>query len=288
MFMGRFTSSRWHFEEVLTLYDPNSRGSLAHQAGGHPHVTSHAILGVVLFCLGFPDQALAQSSAAIATAQQLAHPASLAGGLASGAILLSLVGETAAFDERVSQVLRVGAEQGFPHYRAEGTLYLGWGKVKNGDVAEGLSLLRKGVSAYRATGAVSWVSYYLALLAAACQTAGRVEEGLALIDDALQLAEGTGERWYAAELNRRKGQLLLRQGHPEAAEELYRKALSIAEEQEAKLWELRAAVSLARLRRDQDRLAEACDLLAPVYGWFTEGFDTPDLKKAKALLDELR
>ena len=103
----------------------------------------------------------------------------------------------------------------------------------------------------------------------------------------MQIAERTGERWFAAELNRHKGQLLLREGHPEAAEELYRKALSIAEEQEAKLWELRAAVSLARLRRDQGRHAEARDLLAPVYGWFTEGFDTPDLKEAKALLDDL-
>jgi predicted ATPase len=108
------------------------------------------------------------------------------------------------------------------------------------------------------------------------------------LDDALRLVERTGERWFAAELNRHKGQLLLRQGHTEAAEQLYRNALSIAEEQEAKLWELRAAVSLARLRRDQGHRTEARDLLAPVYGWFTEGFDTPDLKKAKALLDELR
>jgi predicted ATPase len=107
------------------------------------------------------------------------------------------------------------------------------------------------------------------------------------LDDALQLAERTGERWFAAELNRHKGQLLLRQGHSEAAEELYRKALSIAEEQGAKLWELRAAASLARLRRDQGRRAEARGLLAPVYGWFTEGFDTPVLKEAKLLLEEL-
>jgi len=99
--------------------------------------------------------------------------------------------------------------------------------------------------------------------------------------------ERTGERWFAAELNRHKGQLLLRQGYFEAAEELYRKALSTAEEQEAKLWELRAAMSLAQLRCDQSRHAEARDLLAPVYGWFTEGFDTADLKKAKALLDQL-
>jgi predicted ATPase len=129
--------------------------------------------------------------------------------------------------------------------------------------------------------------HYTALLASACEIAGQVEEGLALLNDALQIVATTGERWFAAELNRHKGQLLLRQGHSEAAEELYRKALRIAEDQEAKLWELRAAASLARLRRDQSCRAEARDLLAPVYAWFTEGFDTADLKDAKALLAEL-
>jgi predicted ATPase len=122
----------------------------------------------------------------------------------------------------------------------------------------------------------------------ACEIAGEFEEAAFLLDDALQIVERTGERWFEAELNRHKGQLLLRQGHSEAAEELYQKALSIAREQEAKLWELRAAASLAQLRRDQGRRAEARDLLAPVYGWFTEGFGTPDLKEAKALLDGLR
>jgi predicted ATPase len=121
----------------------------------------------------------------------------------------------------------------------------------------------------------------------ACESAGQIKETSTLLDDALQIVERTGERWFAAELNRNKGQLLLRQGHSEAAEELYRKALSIASEQGAKLWELRAAVSLARLRRDQGRHSKARDLLVPVYGWFTEGFDMPDLKEAKALLDEL-
>ena len=129
--------------------------------------------------------------------------------------------------------------------------------------------------------------HHIDLLARACEIAGQIEEAVSLLDDALQIVERTGERWFAAELNRHKGQLLLRQGQSEAAEELYRKALSIAEEQEAKLWELRATTSLARLRRDQGRHAEARDLLAPVYGWFTEGFDTPDLREAKTLLDEL-
>src|SRR6478736_3852240 len=119
---------------------------------------------------------------------------------------------------------------------------------------------------------------YITLLARAGGIEGQVEEAVTLQDEALQIVERTGERWFAAELNWHKGQLLLRQGHPEAAEELYRKALTIAQEQGAKLWELRAAVSLARLRRDQARHVEARDLLAPVYGWFTEGFDTADLK----------
>jgi predicted ATPase len=129
--------------------------------------------------------------------------------------------------------------------------------------------------------------YHIALLARAYEIAGQFEEGLTLLDEALEIVERTGERWLAAELNRHQGQLLLRQGHSEAAEGLYRKALGIAEEQGAKLWELRAAASLARLRRDQGRHTEARDVLAPVYGWFTEGFDTQDLKEAKALLDEL-
>jgi predicted ATPase len=131
------------------------------------------------------------------------------------------------------------------------------------------------------------MSHYAALLAKASETAGQIQEAVTLLDDALQIVERTGERWFAAELNRLKGQLMLRQGHSEAAEELYRKALSIAKEQEARLWELRASVNLARLRRDQGRRDEARDLLAPVFGWFTEGFGTFDLKEAKTLLDEL-
>ena len=252
-----------------------------------PHVLSQAYLGIVLFCLGYSDQAFARSRAAIAEARRLAHPPSLAASLRFGTAVLSLVGDNAALDEWADQLITVATEQGFPFYRAHGTICQGWVKVKNGDVAEGMSLLRSGSSASHATGAEAWMPHYIALLARACEIAGQVQEGLALLDDALQIVERTGERWSAAELYRNKGQLLLRQGHPEAAEELYRKALGIAAEQEAKLWELRAAVSLARLRREQGRYPEARDLLAPVYDWFTEGFGTPDLKEAKSLLDEL-
>jgi class 3 adenylate cyclase/predicted ATPase len=286
-FVGRFASSRSHLEAALALYDPISHHSLVRQIGIHPHVNSQACSGIVLFCLGFPDQALERSSAAIDEARRLAHPPSLTSVLGLGGRLLSLVGDNAALNELADQLVAVAIEQAFPLWRAAGTIYRGWVTVKNGDVAEGISLLRSGSTAFRATGAEAWMPHYIALLAGACEIAGQVEEAATLLDDALQIAGRTGERWFAAELNRHKGQLLLRQGQPEAAEGLYRKALSIAREQEAKLWELRAAMSLARLRRDQGRCEEARDLLAPVYGWFTEGFDTPDLKEAKALLDEL-
>jgi predicted ATPase/class 3 adenylate cyclase len=287
MYMGRFTSSRLHLEEVLALYDPISHHSVIHRTGDDPHVVSLAFLGIVLFCLGYPDQALARSNEAIAEARRLAHPPSLAQSLTAAARLLSLVGDNAALEQRVGELVSVATEQGFPHWRAAGTIYRGWLQANNGNVTGGLCLLRSGSTALRSTGAESLRPYHIALLARAHEIAGQIEEAATQLDGALQIVEKTGERWFAAELNRHKGQLLLQQGHTQAAEELYRKALSIAVEQEAKLWELRAAVSLARLRRDQGRRAEARDLFARTYGWFTEGFDTPDLKEAEALLGEL-
>jgi class 3 adenylate cyclase/predicted ATPase len=287
LFAGGFASSRSHFEEALALYDPILCRSLARHAGPHPQVSALGYLGIDLLCLGYPHQALVQSRAAIAKARGLAHPPSLAASLALGTLLLLLSRDNVALDKRAGQLVAVATEQGFPRWHAQGTICRGWVKVKNGDVVEGISLLRSGSKAYRATGSLSWMPQYFALLARACEIAGQIEEGLTLLDDALEIAERTGERSLEAELNRHKGQLLLRQGHTEAAEVLYRKALGIAAEQGAMLWELRAAMSLARLRRDQGRGAEARDLLAPVYAWFTEGFDTPDLKDAKVMLDEL-
>jgi predicted ATPase len=287
MWVGSFASSRSHLETVLALYDPNSHHSLVRQTGIHPQLAAQAALGVVLFCLGFPDQAFAQTNKAIAEARKLPHPPTLAMSLSMDAHLLSIIGDDIGLQQRVDGLVAVATDQGFPFYRAMGAIYRGWVKAKNADVTEGLSLLRAGSSAYCATGAAVWMPLYTALLAGACEIAGQIEEGAARLDQALQLVERTGERWFAAELERQRGQLLLRQGQAEAAEELYRKALRIAREQEAKLWELRAAASLARLWRNQDRRAAARHLLAPVYGWFTEGFATPDLKEAKALLGEL-
>jgi class 3 adenylate cyclase/predicted ATPase len=287
MFAGRFALSRSHLEEALEVYDPNPQRSLIHRAGTHPQANSQAFLGIVLFCLGFPDQALAWSNAAIAEARSLVHPPSLALSLAYCAILHTLDGKIVDLDERAAELIAVATEQGFPLYRAAGMIFRGYASVENGDLDEGLSLLRNGLIAYRATETEVWVPHHIALLAGGCAIAGQIEEAVTLLDDAMRVAERNGERLFVTELNRYKGQLLLRQGSPDAAEELYRKALSIGEEQEAKLWELRAATSLARLWGEQGRRTEARDLLAPIYGWFTEGFDTADLLDAKALLDEL-
>jgi class 3 adenylate cyclase/predicted ATPase len=279
-FVGRFALSRSHLEEALALYDSNSSRWLIEQAGA-----SSAYLGIVLFCAGYPDQAMALSSAALADTRRQAHPPSLAGCLATCIRLSLTAGDNAALGEWLDELVMITTEQGFPHWRAMITICRGWVAVKSGDVAEGISLVRSGSAASRTYSA--WRPHNIALLATVCEIAEQIDEALNLMDEALQIVENTGERWFEAELYRHKGKLLLRQGHTEVAEEFYRKALSISQEQEAKMWELRAAVSLARLRRDQGRRDEVRDLLAPVYGWFTEGFGTPDLKDAKALLDEL-
>jgi TolB-like protein/class 3 adenylate cyclase/predicted ATPase len=301
MIVGQFAASRSHLEEALAHYHLVSRRSLvlenlderevdqpaAPAYDRHPHVISLMSLGMSLFCLGFPDQAVERCNAARAESRRLAHLPSLAASLAIGARVMALLGDDANLAEWTNELVTVAAERGFLAWSAMATNYCGLMTVKNGDVTEGMRLLRRGLDAFCSTGMKVLVPYFTASLATACEIAGRIEEASSLLDDALQIVDRTGERWFAAELNRLKGQLLLRKGQPEAAEELYRKALSTAREQQAKLWELRAAASLSRLRRDQGRRAEARDLLAPIYGWFTEGFDTPDLKETKALLDEL-
>ena len=208
---GSFASSKSHLEAALALFDPISHGLLPRQVGGHPALGSQAILGIVLVCLGYLDQALAQSSAAVAEARRLAHPPYLAPTLGYHARVLTLLREETLLSECVGQMDAVATEQGFPFWRAQATVYRGWVKANIGDVAEGISLLRDGASAYGATGGKWGISYYIALLAKACEVAGQIEEALALVNEALQTADNTEERWLVAEMNRHKGQLLARQ-----------------------------------------------------------------------------
>ena len=231
MFAGRFAPSQSNLEKALAVYDPIPHDALVQNLGFHAHIQANGYLGITVFCRGFPDQALVHTSTAIAEARRLAHPPSLAASLTLGAIVLSFGGDDAILGDWAEQLLAVASEQGFPHLAEQGTIYHGGVLVKSGDVAEGLSLVRRGSEAFSATGARMLVPYHMALLAMASEIAGQIDEAMEALNDALQMVERTGERRLVAELCRRKGQLLVRQGQAGAAEELYRKSLSVAEEQ---------------------------------------------------------
>ena len=181
------------------------------------------------------------------------------------------------------------SERGFPHWAARGRILQGWADAQQGEATTGIARIRGGLAAAEAAGNRILTPFHLALLAEVLALAGKIEEGPAALDDALGKAAVSGERGWDAEIHRLRGELAGRLSHPDPAkaEDSFRTALATAREQGTRGYELRAATSLARLWREQDRRAEARELLAPVYGWFTEGFDTADLKDAKALPEEL-
>jgi predicted ATPase len=187
-------------------------------------------------------------------------------------------------------LMALTSEQGFVYWSALGIFNQGWMLVAQGAVAAGIARMYEGLAAYHATGARLYGSEQLGIIAEAHGKAGEPEEGLRVLDDALAFVKQTEEGYSSAELHRLRGELLLQQdrANQPAAEAAYCTAIETSQAQRARSWELRAATSLARLWCDQGKRAEARDLLAPVYNWFTEGFDTPDLKEAQALLDELR
>jgi predicted ATPase len=199
---------------------------------------------------------------------------------------LQLYRDVPAVAESVTAMLALGREQGFPIYVAAGTFNRGWLLVQGG-ASEGVALMREELARLRANGDEDFLPRSLLLLAEAHREVGQTALASGLVDEALARVERTDERLFEAELHRLKGELMLLNPDADQAEACLRQAIGIARAQEAKLWELRAATSLARLWAEQGRHADAYYLLAPVYGWFTEGFDTPDLKDAKALLDKL-
>jgi predicted ATPase len=233
------------------------------------------------------DQALARSHEAIALAQELAHPFSQASALAWAGVLHSFRRDVRVTRERAEAAVTLSTEQGFPFRWAEGTLLRGWALALWGEVEEGIMQLRQGIAAWQATGAEIARPWWLALLAEAYGKAGQPEAGLTVLDEALALIHKTGECLWEAGVQQRKGELLLALSMERQAEACFEQALAIARRQQAKSWELRAAVSLSRLWRRQGKRTEAHRLLAPIYGWFTEGFDTADLQAAKGLLEEL-
>jgi predicted ATPase len=226
---------------------------------------------------------------AVALAQELSHPFSLALALDYTAMLHQFRREPRTVHEQATVAIVLCTEQRFAYYLAWGTTMQGWALVAQGQDEEGLAQMRHGLAALRATGAALRLPYYLALLAEACGRTGQAVEGLALLAEALAQAHNSRESWMEAELHRLKGELLLSLSadHQAEAEGCLHQALTVARRQQAKALELRAATSLSRLWQQQGKQTEAHQLLAQIYGWFTEGFDTPDLQDAKALLEAL-
>jgi TOMM system kinase/cyclase fusion protein len=280
--------ARAHLEGGMSLYDPQQHRAQAVLYGRDPAVDCCSYLAWALWLLGYPDQALHRSHEALRLAQELAHPHSLAFAFSLAAWLHRLRREMQLTQERAEAAVSASAAHGFPLWLTQSMVLRGSALVAQGLGAEGMEIIQQGMAAWGATGAGVAQPYYLALMAEAYGQAGRAEEGLALLSRALATVHKTGERWWEAELHRLKGELLLRQASPaEEVEACFRQAIEIARHQQAKSLELRAATSLSRLWQCQGKRAEAHDLLAPIYGWFTEGFDTADLQEAKALLDAL-
>jgi predicted ATPase len=221
--------------------------------------------------------------------QQLAHPLSLIQAFYWTAVLHQLRREAPLTQARAEAAMTLTTDQGFPQQLAQATPLRGWALAARGYGEEGITQIQQGLAAYRATGAAAYRPYYLALLAEAFAQVGQTADGLeALAEELATLPKGRA-RWWEAELYRLKGELLSQQTvtQPEEAEACFQQALAVARRQQAKSLELRAAMSLSRLWQQQGKRAEAYELLAPVYGWFTEGFDTADLQEAIALLEEL-
>jgi predicted ATPase len=288
-YMGAVASAHMHVARGIALYDPQQHRASAFLYGEDTGVICHSRAAWMLWYLGYPDQALARNDGAVTLAQQSVHPFSLANALSWAAGFHQFCREGRAVQECAEAVIAVATEQGFQLLRAIGSVMRGWALAQQGLSREGIAQIRQGLMTYRATGGEILRPYCLALLAEAHGTIGEPAAGLTVLAEALTLVDTTGERWYEPELYRLKGELLLQQNSANQAdaESCFHHALAIARNQQAKSFELRTATSLARLWQQQGKHDEARQVLGDVYGWFTEGFDTADLKDAKALLQEL-
>jgi predicted ATPase len=286
-YLGKFIEARAHHENTLLLWDAKFRAFWANP--DDPYVLASMHYSRTLLCLGYVDHARLRRDEMLVEARRispynrvLAQTLSLQddwameGARAAPTMLLS-----------AEELSAICAEQGYPLWGAIASIIRGWCLGTIGRAGDGLPLLIRGIADFAATGANLVKPLFLMMLAEVYRLAARPEEGLAQIAEAANVTKTTQERWAEAEMLRIRGKLLMSMNQHSAAEESYHQALGIARSQSAKFWELRAASSMARLWRDQGRRTEARDLLAPIYGWFTEGRDTPVLKEAKALLDDL-
>jgi predicted ATPase len=284
---GELVTARLHLEQTLALYDPKQHRAHAYVYGQDPGVAALSHGSWILWHLGYPDQALRMSQEAVTLGKNSSHPFSLAFALSYAAVLHQFCREVEAVEELAEAAVTLSTEQGLVLWLAMAMVLRGWAQAERGQVKEGIAVMRRGLTDYRVLSINLNQSHLIALLAEACGAAGQVTEGLTLLDEALTLVDNGEIRHYEAELHRLRGELLLSQGAPPAeVASHYRRAIEVARLQDAKSLELRAAMSLYRLRQSPGEKAEARQMLADVRRWFTEGFDTADLREAGLLLQE--
>jgi predicted ATPase len=289
-YLGEFALTRRHAEQGTALYEAQHHHALASLYGYDLGMACLSYAAQALWMLGYPDQAHQRCQEALALARQLSHPFSVAFGLGHRAVLHQFRREGRTACESAQELITFCTERGFSQWVDMGTILHGWGLAVQGQGDAGIAQMRQGLLNSQNAGTQLGQAPVLAQLAEAYWRTGQTAAGLQALTEALAVMETTSERWWAAETYRLKGELLLQRGARDAAEveTCFQYAIDIARQQHAKSWELRAATSLARLWQGQGKRAAARTLLAPVYHWFTEGFDTADLQEAKVLLEELR
>jgi class 3 adenylate cyclase/predicted ATPase len=287
--LGDYATARLHLEQGIALIDPTAERALVLRHGEALGVRCGGYGSWALWCLGFPEQALRRSQEMLSLAQTLAHPYSLVQAQHYAAFLHQRRGEVSEVQVQADAILTLATAQGFPLWVGCGTFWHGWGLAVQGQSKAGLAQMHQGLATVLATGQMVTQSVFLVILAEVAEHTGQVEEGRRLLTEAWAAFEASGRRDGLAEASRLQGELLLRQAVPDVAqaEACFQEAYTLAYHQQAKSWELRAAMSLSRLWQSQGKRAEAYALLAPIYGWFTEGFDTADLQDARVLLEEL-
>ena len=284
---GDIGEGRTHLDQAIALYDPAEHRPLMTRFGVDASVSILSYRSWALWFLGYPDAALADADQAISDARGIGQAATLIYALFHASWPYIECGNYARAKAVVDEAVALADEKGALFWRAFGMVYQGRLLAMTGESR--VHKITSGLTAYRATGAMFLVPIFLSDLARAHAEVGQFDEAWRCIGEAMTAVETTKERWYEAEINRIKGEIALKlpQLGPSEAEVYFERALAVARQQRAKSWELRAAMSIARLWRDQGKRDEARNLLTPVYNWFTEGFDTLDLKEAKALLDTL-
>jgi predicted ATPase len=290
LFRGEIAEGRTHLDQAIALYDPAEHRPLATRFGEDHGIVSLFFRSRALWMLGYPEAALADIKGALKDAREIGQAASVMFALEHAPLIHFLCGNYAAAHAEANELIALADEKHAPFFKANGMLARGQLLGLTGRASDAVQTITTGITAWRATGATMWMPMYLSNLATAYAELGQFDDAWRCIGEALTAMETTKEKWWSAEINRVAGEIALLSPEPDAAkaEAYFERALAVARQQQAKSWELRAVMSMARLWRSQGKAQQARELLAPVYGWFTEGFDTLDLKEAKALLNKLR